>query len=146
MSTPTDPAPHTISRRPIGVLAAMGTFVVFVALFLPWYQGHAPTRTGWSADLYLVILVLAMTTIGGVLAASLLTSHQIPRNAAIASTAFGFIVTITAVARLFINRPGVDSLTAPAVGGYLALAGINTIKGVAILLLVTGHRVLASPH
>jgi len=48
-------------------------------------------------------------------------------------------VTITVVFALFIARPGGNTATAAAFGGYVGLAAINTIKGGAILMTIKGR-------
>ena len=56
----------------------------------------------------------------------------------------GFAVTITVVIALFIARPGGNTATAVAFGGYVAPTAINPIKGSAILMTINAHRRVAS--
>jgi hypothetical protein len=51
-----------------------------------------------------------------------------------------FLVTIMVVISLFIARPGGNTATAVAFGGYVGLAAINTIKGAAILMTINARR------
>ena len=125
-----------------GLVAGAGALLLFAVMLLPWYRARATglPRSAWQADWFVLALLLALVLAGVALAAVTATGRAIGLGTAAAVTAFGFVVTITVVVRLFIQRPGGNALTAVALGGYLGLAGINTIKGSAILMIASARR------
>ena len=77
------------------------------------------------------------------MALSILAGRPLPGSAVNAIIGLAFVVTITVVIALFIARPGGNTATAAAFGGYVGLAAINTIKGGAILEAINAHRRVA---
>jgi len=74
------------------------------------------------------------------LTASMLAGRPWHEPAVHLLTALAFAVTITVVIALFITRPGGNTATAAAFGGYVGLAAIGTIKGAAILMTISARR------
>jgi hypothetical protein len=127
-----------VRDRVAALLAITGALSLVTAMFLPWYRtGEAGSaESAWQADTYVLPLLLALVLIGTLLAAATAAGRSVGFGTAAAITAFGFLVTIVVVVRLFIDRPGGNAGTAVAFGGYLGLAAINTVKGGAIFMII----------
>ena len=124
-----------------GVLAGAGVLLLPVAMFLPWYRDSGGgTLPAWDGYWFVVAGMLALFLAGAWLALRILAGRPLPGPAVDAIIGLAFVVTITVVIALFIARPGGNTATAAAVGGYVGLAAINTIKGGAIVMTVSARR------
>jgi len=135
--------PARSSRRHLaGVLAGAGTFLLPVAMFLPWYRDadSGGTFSAWGGYWFVVAGILLVFLAGVWLTQSILAGRPLRGPALNAVIGLAFAVTITVVIALFIARPGGNTATAVAFGGYVGLAAINTIKGGAILMTINAHR------
>ena len=138
--------PRSSRTIPAGVLAAAGTLLLPVVTFLPWYRdaGGGGTFSAWGGPWFVIAGMLLLFPAGAWLTVSILAGRP-PRGPAVdAIIALAFAVTITVVIALFIARPGGNSATAAAFGGYAGLAAIGTIKGAAILTTITARRPVTS--
>jgi hypothetical protein len=88
--------------------------------------------------------MLLLFPAGAWLALSTLAGRPLPGPALAVITGLAFAVTITVVIALFIARPGGNSGTAAAFGGYVGLAAIGTIKGGAAVTMISARRRLTS--
>ena len=127
---------------PAGVLAGAGTLLLPVAMFLPWYRNASggETLSAWGGYWFVIAGMLLLFVAGAWLALSALAGRPLRGPALHLITGLAFAVTITVVIALFIARPGGNSATAAAFGGYVGLAAINTIKGGAILMTIHAQR------
>ena len=134
--------PKSSRNIPAGVLTAGGTLLLPVATFLPWYRDAdgGGTFSAWGGHWFVIAGMLLLFLAGAWLAVSILAGRPLRGPAVDAIIALAFAVTITVVIALFIARPGGNSATAAAFGGYAGLAAIGTIKGGAILTMITAHR------
>jgi len=135
--------PTRSSRRNLaGVLVGAGTFLLPVAMFLPWYRDAdgGVTFSAWGGYWFVIAGMLLVFLAGAWLTQSVLTGRPLRGPALNAVIGLAFAVTITVVIALFIARPGGNAATAVAFGGYVGLAAINTIKGGAILMTINAHR------
>src|SRR5262245_47037463 len=93
------------------------------------------------AGMLLLALAGAGLALAGAGLAIAVMAGRPPRAPAVGAViGFGFLVTITALIGLFIARPGGNAATAVAVGGFIGLAAVNTIKGGAILMALNARR------
>jgi hypothetical protein len=139
--------PARSSRNiPAGVLAGIGTLLLPVAMFLPWYRNASGggTLSAWGGYWFVIAEMLLLFLAGAWLALSTLAGRPLRGPALHFITGLPFAVTITVVIALFIARPGGNTATAAAVGGYVGLAAINTIKGGAILMTIHPQRRVTS--
>jgi hypothetical protein len=113
-----------------------------VALFLPWYRNASGggTLSAWSGYWFVIAEMLLLFVASAWLALSALAGRPLRGPALHFITGLAFVVTITVVIALFIVRPGGNTTTAAAFGGYVGLAAINTIKGAAILMTIHAQR------
>ena len=132
--------PRSFHNNLAGVLVAAGVLLLPVAMFLPWYTGGGGTLSAWGGYWFVIAGMLVLFLAGTWLALGILTGRQARGPALGVITGLAFVVTITVVIALFIARPGGNTATAAAVGGYVGLAAINTIKGGAIVLTVSARR------
>src|SRR5215469_9686580 len=135
--------PARSSRNiPAGVLAGAGTLLLPVAMFLPWYRSASGggTLSAWGGYWFVIAGMLLLFLAGAWLVWSILAGRPLRGPALHLITGLAFAVTITVVIALFIARPGGDTATAAAFGGYVGLAAINTIKGGAILMTIHAQR------
>ena len=135
--------PTPSSRNiPAEVLAGAGTLLLPVAMFLPWYRNASggETLSAWGGYWFVIAGMLLLFVAGAWLALSALAGRALRGPALHLITGLAFAVTITVVIALFIARPGGNSATAAAFGGYVGLAAINTIKGGAILMTINAQR------
>ena len=133
--------PTPSSRNiPAEVLAGAGTLLP-VAMFLPWYRyGSGETLSAWGGYWFVIAGMLLLFLVGAGLTASMLAGRPWHEPAVHLLTGLAFAVTITVVIALFIARPGGNTATAAAFGGYVGLAAIGTIKGAAILMTISARR------
>jgi len=89
---------------------------------------------------FVITELLLLILVGAGLVLGVLAGRPLSVPAAAVVIAFGFLVTITVVIELFIARPGGNAATAVAVGGFVGLAAINTIKGSAILMVINARK------
>ena len=129
-----------------GVLAGAGTLLLPVAMFLPWYRdaNGGGTLSAWGGYWLVIAEILLLFLAGAWLTLSILAGRQLRGPALHLITGLAFVVTITVVIALFIARPGGNTATAVAFGGYMGFAAINTIKGGAILMTIKAHQHLPS--
>ena len=135
--------PARSSRNiPAGVLAGAGTLLLPVAMLLPWYRNASGggTVSAWGGYWFVIAGMLLLFLAGAWLVLSTLAGRALRGPALHLITGLAFAVTITVVIALFIARPGGNSATAAAFGGYVGLAAINTIKGGAILMTINAQR------
>ena len=135
--------PTPSSRNiPAEVLAGAGTLLLPVAMFLPWYRygSSGETLSAWGGYWVVIAGMLLLFLAGAGLTASMLAGRPWHEPAVNLLTALAFAVTITVVIALFIARPGGNTTTAAAFGGYVGLAAIGTIKGAAILMTISARR------
>jgi hypothetical protein len=127
--------------RVAALLAITGALSLAGVMFLPWYRADdaGSAESAWQAYTYVLPLLLALVLIGALLGAAAAAGRSVRFGTAAAVIAFGFLVTIIVVVQLFIDRPGSNAGTAVAFGGYLGLAAINTVKGAAILMVVSAR-------
>ena len=125
-----------------GVLAGAGTLLLPVAMLLPWYRNASGggTLSAWGGYWFVIAGMLLLFLAGAWLVLSTLAGRALRGPALHLITGLAFAVTITVVIALFIARPGGNSATAAAFGGYVGLAAINTIKGGAILMTINAQR------
>ena len=124
-----------------GVLAGAGTLLLPVATFLPWYRdAGGGTLSAWSGYWFVIAGMLVLFLAGAGLTASILAGRPLHRPAVGVITGLAFVTTITVVIALFIARPGGNTASAAAFGGYVALAAIGTIKGGAVLMTISAHQ------
>ena len=124
-----------------GVLAGAGTLLLPVAMFLPWYTGaDGGTRSAWDGYWFVIAGMLALFLAGAWLVRSILAGRPLGGHALDGIIALSFAVTIAVVVALFIARPGGNTVTAAAFGGYVGLAAIGTIKGGAIVMKIKAHQ------
>ena len=135
--------PARSSRNiPAGILAGAGTLLLPVAMLLPWYRNASGggTLSAWGGYWFVIAGMLLLFLAGAWLVLSTLAGRALRGPALHLITGLAFAVTITVVIALFIARPGGNSATAAAFGGYVGLAAINTIKGGAILMTINAQR------
>jgi len=111
-------------------------------MFLPWYQDAdgGGTLSAWGGYWFLIAEMLLLFLAGAWLALSTLAGRPLRGPALHVISGLAFVVTITVVIALFIARPGGNTATTVAFGGYAGLAAINMIKGGAILMTINAHR------
>ena len=139
--------PARSSRNiPAGVLAGAGTLLLPVAMLLPWYRNASGggTLSAWGGYWFVIAGMLLLFLAGAWLVLSTLVGRALRGPALHLITGLAFAVTITVVIALFIARPGGNTTTAAAFGGYVGLAAINTIKGAAILITIPARRRVTS--
>src|SRR5215469_4173623 len=135
--------PTRSSRRNLaGVLAGAGTFLLPVAVFLPWYRNAdgGGTFSAWGGYWFVIAGMILVFLAGAWLTQSVLAGRPLRGTALHAVIGLTFAVMITVVIALFIARPDGNTATAAAFGGYVGLAAINTIKGGAILMTINARR------
>jgi len=129
------------------VLAGAGALLLPVAMFLPWYRdadADGGTLTVWGGYWFVIAEMLVLSLVGAGLALGVLAGRLMAGPAANVVIGFSFLVTITVVIALFIDRPGGNAATAVAFGGFVGLAAINTIKGGAILMAINARSRMSS--
>ena len=138
--------PRSFHNNLAGVLVAAGVLLLPVAMFLPWYTdtGGGGALSAWGGYWFVIAGMLVLFLAGTWLALGILAGRPARGPALGAGTGLAFVVTIMVVIALFIARPGGNSATAAAFGGYAGLAAIGTIKGGAILTMITAHRRVTS--
>jgi len=111
-------------------------------MFLPWYRDAdgGGTVPAWGGYWFVIAGMLLVFLAGAWLTQSILAGRPLRGPALHVVIGLAFAVTITVVIALFIARPGGNTATATAFGGYVGLAAINTIKGGAILMTINAHR------
>jgi hypothetical protein len=112
-------------------------------MFLPWYRDadtDGGTLSAWGGYWFVIAEMLLLLLVGAGLALGVLAARPLRRPVLNVVIGFTFLVTITVVIALFINRPGGNAATAVAFGGYVGLAAIGTIKGGAILMAANARR------
>jgi hypothetical protein len=117
-------------RRAPYLLAGLGSILLLVVTFMPWYRvgtSHLP-RTAWQENPVVLALLLAVVIAGAVLAAAGARGRPLPQRAVAPVFGLTLIATLVVVFTLFIDRPGGNAATAAAFGGYAALLGINVVK------------------
>ena len=131
---------------PAGVLAGAGTLLLPVAMFLPWYRNASGggTLSAWGGYWFLTAEMIVLFLAGAWLALSILAGRPLRGPALHVIIGLAFVVTITSVIALFIARPGGNTATTVAFGGYAGLMAINTIKGGAILMTINARRWVTS--
>jgi hypothetical protein len=122
------------------MISAISAVVLIIVMFLPWYDftgsqrikylilvgGHSLPLTGsaWKAysntSLLLVVLVLVALAPAVVSA----TQQRVNFPLSAAAAALGALVGLFIIYKLFIHRPGGNTYTDVAVGGYLGLLAI----------------------
>jgi len=130
-----------------GVFAGAGAILLPVAMFLPWYRDAGAgggTLSAWSGYWFVIAEMLVLFVVGAGLALGVLAGKPLRGTALNVVIGFAFLVTITVVIALFIARPGGNAATAVVFGGFVGLAGINTIKGGALLMAINARRRMAS--
>ena len=129
---------------PAGVLAGAGTLLLPVAMLLPWYRNASGggTLPAWGGYWFVIAGMLLLFLAGAWLALSTVAGRPLRGPALHLITGLAFAVTVTVVIALFIARPGGNTVTAAAFGGYVGLAAINTIKGGAILMAIHVQRLV----
>lgn len=130
-------------------IAAISAVVLFLVTFLQWYSFHGDNRTrflliagghqlpvtgtAWHAytntSLLLVVLVVVALALAGVTA----TQRKVNFPLAASATALGVLVAILIIYKLFIHRPGGNTYSQVAFGGYLGLVAILGITAGAYL-------------
>jgi hypothetical protein len=148
------PRPATPARsagdKLAGLTAGAGALLLPVAMFLPWYRevnGSGGTLSAWDGYWFVIAGMLLLILVGAGLAIAVVAGKPLGVPAAAVVIGFGFLVTITVVIGLFIARPGGNAATAAAVGGFVGLTAINTVKGAAILMLINARKRPANtPH
>ena len=112
----------------------------------PWYRDAygGGTLSAWGGYWFVIAGMLLLFLAGAWLALSTLAGTPSRGPALPVVIGLGFAVTITVVIALFIARPGGNTATAVAFGGYVAPTAINPIKGSAILMTINAHRRVAS--
>ena len=143
------PARPTRSSRDnlAAFFAGAGTLLLLVAMFLPWYRDTGAgggTVSGWGGYWFVIAEMVVLFLAGAGLALGALAGKPLRGAAVNVVIGFAFLVTITVVIALFIARPGGNTATAVAFGGYVAPTAINPIKGSAILMTINAHRRVAS--
>lgn len=138
----TSSQPAAPPRRAPHLLAAIGSMLVLAVTFVPWYRvgaSHLP-RTAWQESPVVLGLLLAVVLAGAAVTVATLRGLSLARPAV--ATVFGLtlIATIVVVVSLFIDRPGGNSATAIAFGGYPALLGINLVKACTVVTLLRSRR------
>ena len=126
-----------------GILAATGALLLLVAMFLPWYRdadADGGTLSAWGGYWFVIAEMVVLFLVGAGLALGVLAGRPLRGPAVNVVIGFAFVVTITVVIALFIARPGGNAATAVAIGGFIGLAAINTIKGGAILMAINASR------
>jgi hypothetical protein len=126
-----------------GALAATGALLLPVAMFLPWYRdadADGGTLSAWGGYWFVIAETLVLFLVGAGLALGVLAARPLRGPVLNVVIGFAFLVTITVVIALFIDRPGGNAANAVAFGGYVALAAIGTIKGGAILMAANARR------
>ena len=111
-------------------------------MFLPWYRdadAGGGTLLAWGGYWFVIAEMLVLFLVGAGLALGVLAGRPLGGPAVNVVIGFAFLVTITVVIALFIARPGGNAATAVAIGGFVGLAAINTIKGGAILMAISAH-------
>jgi hypothetical protein len=128
--------------RVAGLFAGAGALLLVAVMFLPWYRaaGAGRSESAWQAYSFELALLLVLAVAGVALAAGTAAGRRVRVAATAAVTAMAFLATITVVVRLFIDRPGGNAATAVAFGGFLGLAAINTVKGGAILMIISARH------
>jgi hypothetical protein len=124
-----------------------GTFLLPVAMFLPWYRdagADGGTLSAWDGYWFVIAAMLLLFLAGAALALSILAGRPLRGPAVTVVIGFAFVVTITVVIALFIARPGGNAATAAAFGGYVGLAAIGTIKGGAIVIATNTRKRMTS--
>jgi hypothetical protein len=125
------------------LIAAIGAVALFIAMFLPWYDlkggnrtkfilatsHHALPPTGSAWDAYATIFILLLALIVAALALPVVTAAEqkieFPLAASVA--AYGVLMVLLIGYKLFAHRPGGNTFTEVAYGGYLGLAAIIAI-------------------
>jgi len=138
--------PARSSRNiPAGVLAGAGALLLPVAMFLPWYRdADGANVSAWGGYWFLIAEMILLFLAGTWLALSILAGRPLRGPALHVIIGLAFVVTITSVIALFIARPGGNTATTVAFGGYAGLMAINTIKGGAILMTINARRRVTS--
>jgi hypothetical protein len=112
-------------------------------MFLPWYRNAGGgTLSAWGGYWFVIAEMLLLFVAGAWLALGALAGRPLRGPALHFITGLAFAVTITVVIALFIARPGGNTTTAAAFGGYVGLTAINTIKGGAILMAIHAQRLV----
>jgi hypothetical protein len=129
-----------------GVLAGAGTLLLPVATFLPWYRdvGGGGTISAWGGHWFVIAGMVLLFLAGAWLTLTSLAGAPLHGAALGVITGLAFAVTIAVVIALFMARPGGNSATAAAFGGYVGLAAIGTIKGGAVMMTITARRPVTS--
>ena len=114
-----------------------------VAMFLLWYRdadADSGTLSAWGGYCFVIAEMLLLFLVGVGLALGVLDGRSLRGPAVTVVIGFAFLVTITAVIALFIDRPGGKAAMAVAFGGFVGLAANGTIKGGAIVMAINDRR------
>jgi hypothetical protein len=118
-------------KIPVGsVLAAVGSLLLIVSLFLHWYDG----LTGWTVFeiVDLVLLSLALSTIFAIVAGSRLVKQDVSPSVMVIITLTTLVVVVTQILN---DPPAVAGDTGPEqdIGLWLALGGAALMVAGALL-------------
>src|SRR5215469_91131 len=141
--------PARSSRNiPAGVLAGAGALLLPAAMFLPWYRDAdgSGTLSAWGGYWFIIAEMLLLFMAGAWLALSTLAGRPLRGPTLDVIIGLAFVVTITVVIALFIARPGGNTATAVAFGGYAGLAAIGTITGGAIVMAANTRKRMKTTH
>ena len=112
-------------------------------MFLLWYRdadADSGTLSAWGGYCFVIAEMLLLFMVGVGLALGVLDGRSLRGPAVTVVIGFAFLVTITAVIALFIDRPGGKAAMAVAFGGFVGLAANGTIKGGAIVMAINDRR------
>jgi hypothetical protein len=124
------------------MIAAIGAIALFILMFLPWYSfngdartrfllnagGKAPlTGNAWHVYSNTSLILIALVLVA--LALPVLTAMQqrISFPLAAATAGLGLLVAALVADKLFIHRPGGNTYSDVAYGGYLGLVAVLAI-------------------
>jgi uncharacterized membrane protein len=130
-------------KIPVGsVLAAVGSLLLIVSLFLHWYDG----LTGWTVFeiVDLVLLSLALSTIFAIVAGSRLVKQDVSPSVMVIITLTTLVVVVTQILN---DPPAVAGDTGPEqdIGLWLALGGGAPLV-VGVLLSTTRVSLAVEPR
>ena len=131
------------------MIAAISAVVLFIDMFLPWYSFNGDNRTrflllagghqlpitgtAWHAYSNTSLLLVVLVVVALALAAVTATEQKVNFPLAAATTAFGVLVAVVIIYKLFGHRPGGNTYSQVAFGGYLGLLAILGITAGAFL-------------
>jgi len=114
------------------VLASAGGFLLPVAMFLLWYRdadADSGTLSAWGGYCFVIAEMLLLLPGRRRPGAGRPGRQVVEGTRGDRRHRFAFLVTITAVIALFIDRPGGKAAMAVAFGGFVGPAANGTIKG-----------------